>query len=81
VTGGDAPGQRPTGGEARVTVNGDERTVAAGTTVAALVTDMGLEPRGVAVAVAGEVVPRRTWDTRALAAGDNVEVLTIAQGG
>ncbi|WP_250001317.1 sulfur carrier protein ThiS [Actinoplanes sp. M2I2] len=37
--------------------------------------------RGVAVAVNGEVVPRSTWDARALAEGDSVEVLTAAQGG
>jgi sulfur carrier protein len=64
-----------------VTVNGDDRVVAAGTTVAALVADLGFEPRGVAVAVDGEVVIRRAWDDRPLAAGEQVEVLTIAQGG
>ncbi|WP_250028610.1 sulfur carrier protein ThiS [Paractinoplanes maris] len=37
--------------------------------------------RGVAVAVNGEVVPRSTWDGRALTEGDSVEVLTAAQGG
>jgi sulfur carrier protein len=55
--------------------------VAPGTTVAALVGDLGLEPRGIAVAVGGEVVTRSAWDERPLAAGDQVEVLTIAQGG
>lgn len=64
-----------------VTVNGDVTVVAAGTTVAALVADLGLEPRGLAVAVDGEVVARRTWGERALGPGDRVEVLTIAQGG
>ncbi len=65
----------------RVTVNGDGRTVAPGTTVAGLVADMGLEPRGVAVAVDGEVVTRGRWADRALAAGDRVEVLSVARGG
>lgn len=64
-----------------VRVNGDERLVPPGTTVAGLVAEMGLEPRGVAVAVDGEVVTRRTWADRALAAGEQVEVLSIAQGG
>jgi sulfur carrier protein len=65
----------------RVTVNGDEHAVAEGTTVASLVDQLGLEPRGIAVAVDGEVVTRRSWGERALAAGEQVEVLSIAQGG
>jgi sulfur carrier protein len=64
-----------------VTVNGDTRVVAPGTTVAALVAELGFEARGVAVAVDGEVVTRRTWEARPLASGARVEVLTIAQGG
>jgi sulfur carrier protein len=65
----------------RLSVNGDPVTVEPGTTVAALVADLGLEPRGIAVAVDGEVVTRRTWGDRPLAAGEQVEVLSIAQGG
>ncbi|MFS8585697.1 MAG: sulfur carrier protein ThiS [Acidimicrobiia bacterium] len=65
----------------QVTVNGEPRDLAAGTTVEALVRDMGLEARGVAVAVDGEVVPKRRWGERTLAGGEHVEVLTIAQGG
>ena len=70
-----------TAGTVRLSVNGDEVTVEPGTTVAALVADLGLEPRGIAVAVDGEVVTRRTWGERPLAAGEQVEVLSIAQGG
>ena len=65
----------------RVTVNGDEQVLDPGTTVAGLVASLGLEPRGIAVAVDGEVVTRRTWGERALAAGNEVEVLQVAQGG
>ena len=68
-------------GTVAVHVNGDDTAVAAGTTVADLVARLGLGPKGVAVAVAGEVVTRRSWGERVLAAGEHVEVLTIAQGG
>jgi sulfur carrier protein len=64
-----------------VTVNGDDRLVDAGTTVAGLVALLDVAPRGVAVAVDGEVVTRRTWGDRVLAPGERVEVLSIAQGG
>jgi sulfur carrier protein len=72
---------RPAGDAVRLTVNGDEQVVPAEATVASLVAGLGLEPRGVAVAVDGEVVPRRTWPERTLRAGEQVEILTIAQGG
>ena len=65
----------------KITVNGDEQVLDPGTTVAGLVASLGLEPRGIAVAVDGEVVTRRMWGERALVAGDQVEVLQVAQGG
>ena len=65
----------------RVTVNGEATELLVGTTVADLVALLELEPRGIAVAVDGEVVTRRTWGERPLAAGERVEILSIAQGG
>ena len=65
----------------RVTVNGEATEVPAGTSVAALLASLEIEPRGVAVAVDGEVVTRRTWAERPLTAGERVEILSIAQGG
>lgn len=38
-------------------------------------------PLGLAVAVNAAVVPRREWAARVLSSGDQVEVLTAAQGG
>ena len=64
-----------------VTVNGDEIELPAGTSVSELLALLDIEPRGVAVAVDGEVVTRRTWGERSLAAGERVEILSIAQGG
>jgi len=65
-----------------VHVNGEPRE-AVGRSVAQLVVDLGLpaDGRGVAVAIGGEVVARRTWPSRALVAGEHVEVLTAMQGG
>ncbi len=65
----------------QVTVNGAARDLAPGTTVSRLVAELDLEPRGIAVAVDGEVVTRRRWDDRTLTGGEQVEVLSIAQGG
>lgn len=64
-----------------VSVNGEPRAIAPGTTVAALVATMTSATKGVAVAVNEDVVPRSAWPVTALGAGDRVEVLTAVQGG
>ena len=65
-----------------VRVNGDEREVAPGTTVDAVVRTLAAEPdRGVAVAIDGEVVPRSAWERTVLADGQELEVLRAVQGG
>ncbi|HVE67061.1 MAG TPA: sulfur carrier protein ThiS [Solirubrobacteraceae bacterium] len=65
-----------------VHVNGEPRELGDGTTVAALVAQTGPDrPRGVAVAVDAEVVPRGEWDARELRDGERVEILTAVQGG
>jgi sulfur carrier protein len=46
-----------------------------------LVALVGIERRGVAVAVNGEVVPRSEWPASSLAAGARVEIVTAAAGG
>ncbi|MFT4201441.1 sulfur carrier protein ThiS [Gordonia sp. (in: high G+C Gram-positive bacteria)] len=64
-----------------VTVNGDARDLAAGTTVAGLVTELGLPDRGIAVAVDGFVIPCSRWGETALRDEDTVEIVTAVQGG
>jgi sulfur carrier protein len=70
------PGARVT-----VTVNGSPRSLEPELTVAGLVSVVAASPRGVAVAVNAEVVPRSAWASTTLAEGDRVELLTAAQGG
>jgi sulfur carrier protein len=64
-----------------ITVNGEPREVAAGTTLAAVVATLTAAGSGVAVAVNGQVVPRGAWPSTRLGDGDRVEVLTAVQGG
>jgi sulfur carrier protein len=66
-----------------VVVNGERRELPAGTTVATVVELLSSAPdgRGIAVAVAGEVVPRGDWDATELAEGAQVEVVAAVQGG
>lgn len=64
-----------------ITVNGAERTVAPGQTLGGLLAELDLVPEGVAVAVNLHVVPRGQVPTRALAPGDQVEVVRAVGGG
>ena len=63
-----------------IRVNGEERAVAA-SDVAALLRELGIEPRGVAVARNGDVVPRSRWADTVLEPGDIIEIVTAAAGG
>ncbi len=65
----------------RLRVNGAPSEVADGLTVEQLVRQLAADPRGVAVAVDGEVVPKSGWGATELAEGDRVEILTAVQGG
>ena len=67
----------------RIELNGEEREVREGATVAELVEAAGAEPgaRGVAVALDGEVVPRSAWPETPVGTGQRVEVLEAIQGG
>jgi len=68
----------------KIVLNGSEREVPDGVTVADVVarlSDAGAGGRGVAVAVEAEVVPRSEWGGRELADGERVEVLGAIQGG
>ncbi|HEX3692898.1 MAG TPA: sulfur carrier protein ThiS [Solirubrobacteraceae bacterium] len=66
-----------------IVLNGEPHEQGAGEPVAALVADLGLPEHGhgVAVAIDGEVIPRAAWESRVIADGAHVEVLTAMQGG
>jgi sulfur carrier protein len=66
-----------------VTVNGEQRALPPGATLAQLVELLGGRRggRGVAVALAGEIVPRGSWERTELRDGARVEVVAAVQGG
>ena len=74
-------GRAPDPGGLPVVVNGQERSLAPGDTVADLVRAWCPSPDGIAVARNREVVPRSRWAQTALAPRDVVEIVTAAAGG
>ncbi len=65
-----------------VAVNGERRTVPEGTSVAALLRELGLAERGgIAVALNERVVRRSAHDEQTLVEGDAVEIIRAVSGG
>jgi sulfur carrier protein len=67
----------------RVTVNGQPHQLPDDATLTSVLELLPSAPsgRGIAIALAGEVVPRTAWDDTALSEGAQVEVLIAVQGG
>jgi sulfur carrier protein len=67
----------------KLKINGENRQMDTGATVADLMRDLGFEQdaRGIAVAVNDAVVPRTSWNNKTLAEGDAVEIIRAVQGG
>ncbi len=64
-----------------VVINGQGRAIAAGTTIATLIDELGFGDRRVAVERNREVVPRAQHASTVLATGDRVELVTFVGGG
>ncbi len=64
-----------------IMVNGEHRRVAAGTSVAALVGELGLDPARVAVERNLEIVPRSTLAEVLVEDGDDYEIVHFVGGG
>jgi sulfur carrier protein len=65
----------------KIHVNGEEREVAAGTSVSDLLRELGVTQPHVAVELNLEVVPRAQHAGTWLGEGDRLEVVTLVGGG
>jgi len=64
-----------------LTINGEKRTLGGLASVAALVAELGLDARKVAVELNLEIVPRSAYAATALADGDRIEIVHFIGGG
>jgi sulfur carrier protein len=65
----------------RISLNGEPRLLAPGTTVDALVRELGLRPEVVAAELNERLVPRAERSTTVVRDGDRLEVVTLVGGG
>ncbi len=64
-----------------VVINGESQQLSTGLTVAALVSQLGFSERRIAVEVNREIIAREQYAERALAEGDQVEIVHFVGGG
>ncbi len=64
-----------------IALNGEAHTLAAGSNCADLMQALGLQQQALALAVNRQVVPRTQWASRALQAGDTVDIVKAIGGG
>ncbi|MBK9974309.1 MAG: sulfur carrier protein ThiS [Planctomycetes bacterium] len=65
----------------KITVNGKERNVPPGTTVAQLVAELNLKTDRIATERNLAVVPKASYAQTALVEGDKLEIVTFVGGG
>lgn len=65
----------------RVTINGEEKQVADGLTVAALLRELALPAERVAIERNRDILPRALWPATAVQPGDTFEIVTLVGGG
>jgi len=64
-----------------LTVNGELRSVSRGTSLLALLAELGLEDQPCAVEVNRQIVPKRDHEAHQLGDGDTIEIVTLVGGG
>lgn len=64
-----------------VEINGEDRDITDGATLADLATKLELPETGVAIAVDDSVIPASAWGDTVLHGGERIDVLTAVQGG
>ena len=64
-----------------ISINGELRQISPATTVAALLDEMGLSGKRIALERNGEIVPRSTFAAQPLLDGDRMEIVVAVGGG
>ncbi|WP_121971288.1 sulfur carrier protein ThiS [Leptolyngbya sp. BC1307] len=68
-------------GSIALQVNGETKTCLPGTQLPEFLTQVGLNPKLVAVEYNGEILARPLWDSTTLQPDDQLEIVTIVGGG
>lgn len=64
-----------------ITINSQQRTVDTGTTLTALIDEMGLDDKRIAIEYNRDILSREQFSTITLQAGDSIEIVNFVGGG
>lgn len=64
-----------------ITINGETHNCFAKATLPELLTEMGFNPRLIAIEYNGEILHKQYWSQTRLNSGDRLEIVTIVGGG
>ncbi len=64
-----------------ITINSQTRTVDAGTNLSALIDEMGLDDKRIAIEYNRDILAREQFSTITLQAGDTIEIVNFVGGG
>jgi len=65
----------------QIKLNGEERSINSGSTISALLNEIGIEPKNLAVEHNGDFLEPTEFETRIIGEGDTVEIVRFVGGG
>ena len=65
----------------QITINGENREIKEGTSLAELIKELGLDGKVMAAAINMQIVKQDKWEETLLAEGDKIELLDFVGGG
>lgn len=64
-----------------IIINGEKKEISVNTTVSSLLSDLGIDPRKIALERNLQLIPRTTFDNAQLNDGDEIEIINFVGGG
>jgi thiazole synthase len=64
-----------------ITINGTKKEISANTSFSALLLELGIDPRKIALERNLQLVPRTTFDVTQVNDGDEIEIINFVGGG
>ena len=64
-----------------IIINGEKKEISANTTVSALLSELKIDPRKIALERNLQLIPRTTFDNASLNDGDEIEIINFVGGG
>ncbi|HQG14112.1 MAG: sulfur carrier protein ThiS [bacterium ADurb.Bin270] len=65
----------------KIVLNGNEKEVSDEILLSTLLSEIGIDEKGTAVAINGEIVPKKTFHGKKINAGDRIDLLRAIGGG